>query len=117
MKILYSYEIFEYFVWFWRHLSTLRAWMFFFSFLLFVAILVHSVVDFIRGALWRAVLFEFLLPFAAVNVMIFMDTPFTACVIRTEIENYSAALASVSGRVFYNALLVFYCLVFLFFFN
>lgn len=51
-----------------------------------------------------------LVPMTFVASIQFVDTPFTATIMRTLIENRCAALCTVYGRVSLNALVIFFCL-------
>jgi len=66
-------------------------------------------IEFAFGNIWRAVLFEFLTPLAMIACIQFVDTPFTACVIRGIIEDNCCSLGTITGRIFFNGLLVFFC--------
>ena len=107
---LVQFEVFALLRWAARRAWSVRAWMAASLWLLALAQLLHIGLDLGRGDPWRAFLFELLLPLTAVASLQFADTPFTAGVVRTALEDRCAALATVYGRVALNALILFFCL-------
>eukprot|EP01083_Nonionella_stella_P067937 180021_1 len=105
-----QYEIFNYMRWWFMNCGSVQAWMFFFLMLLMIAEVLHIGVDFGNGNPWRAVLMECLIPLTFVAAIQFVNTPFTANILRTLIENKCAALCTVYGRVSLNLLIIFFCL-------
>jgi len=109
-KIFVYYEFWNYFKWFMRNLRSFRAWMFLFTFALSVTVFIYIPVAFFEAQIWHAIMLEVLFPFTCLGFMIWADTPFTARVIRRQLEEESASLGTVFGRGLYNGLVLFFCL-------
>lgn len=109
-SVVIQFELFAVLRWSMAHISCARSWMALSLWLLLLAQLIHVGLDFGRGDPWRALLFEGLIPITALASLQFVDTAFTANVLRTAIEDRCAALATVYGRVSLNVVIMFFCL-------
>merc|ERR1712190_307764 len=112
-RYLYTYfiqfELFNYLKWVASNCSSVQTWMFFFLWLLILAQVIHIGIDFGRANPWRALLMECLVPLTFISSLQHVDTPFTANILRTLLEDRCAALCTVYGRISMNLLIMFFC--------
>lgn len=69
----------------------------------------HIGIKFGRGDPWTAMLMEILTPFTFIAMIQWIDTPFTANVLRTLLEDQCAVLCTINGRITLNVFILILC--------
>lgn len=112
-RFLFSYfvqfEVFNYCAHFTANYDCVASWTAFSLWLLMMAEIFHIGIHFGRGDPWRAMLMECMVPLTFIAMIQWIDTPFTANVLRTLLEDQCAVLCTINGRIALNMFIVTLC--------
>ena len=76
----------------------------------FVAIAISVGLAFGNGDVWRAISLEIMCGFCLISALLYIDTPFMACVVKQYIEDQATSFGTVQGKVYLNLFIAFFCL-------